>query len=307
MIKTLICALVVFSTASLSRAAISFDTQNTAALRDELAAPGLSAALPMPDRPRGGEALVPAKSIQLRVENNSVNLAGYTAVMSVHCSHKSGLVWPQAQSCGSRELPVEITAGGRLLVPAIEAFDNSNGRDIDNFDMTLALYEKGATKTRLFALSVRGKGAFSAYQREEAVYSVLKMNEGRIEVLVDGKPLAGSDLAKDQKASMTCSVSQGFKPGDLEIISLLSPLAEIQSFDNKGYGGESLAGFKELVLKSAVLIEKVGDERPLVLKASLRYDGIQGVSTMTYQVRVEISKTANGLAGIGRINLVRVQ
>lgn len=310
-VKSLVCVLALFSTASLARAAISFDTPNTAALAEELAAAGaaLPEARPSPGRQAAGEVLVPAKTVQLRVVQNSLDLADYTASMSLYCSYKAGLVWPESYSCGKRELPVELTAGGRLLIPAIEAFEGAHGGNLANFDMLVTLREKGDSRGYLFSLSVHGKAAFAAYKREDAVLNVLKLNEARLEVLVDGEPLAGSELAKDAKASLLSSVTSAFKPGDVEAVNLVSPLEVPQSYDNKdhGYARQSLAELKELVVKSAALVEKAGDERPLTLRATLRWDNPPGVSARTYQARIEVAKTADGLSSLDRLNLIRIQ
>ena len=246
-----------------------------------------------------GEILVPEKTIQLLVEQNSVNLADYSARMSVRCSYKAGL-WQQAHSCGEREAPVEINALGQLLIPGIEAFDAHNGGDIKNFSMSVTLKKNWDDGDYLFSLSVRGKEGFNAYLREKSAFRILKMNAATVEVLVEGRPLAGTDMSKNPRAILLGSIKSGESDG----IMLVSPLTTLQSFDNlpHSYERESLADFKALRLGSAVLIEKEGETRKLELATTLRFEDHDGLTSMWHS-RVEIQKTADGLEKIRQVDL----
>ncbi|MDP2866299.1 MAG: hypothetical protein Q8O90_08655 [Elusimicrobiota bacterium] len=254
--------------------------------------------------PEKREILVPEKTIQLLVERNSVNLADYSAEMSIRCSYKAGLFWPQTHSCGKRELPVEIAAGDRLLIPGIEAFDGPKGRDLRNFAVSVVLRKKGDNDGGyLFSMSVRGKEAIDAYVREKSAFSVLKLDAALVDVLLEGRPLAGSELSKDPNASLLSSVSIWHSGGEPAGIMLVTPLTGTYSFYNQGNSSEGpLAGFKGLSLNGGVFVEKAGEMRKLELVTALRLEEASG-ETSFWRSRVEIQKTADGLKRIGRVDL----
>lgn len=294
-------ALGLFSLVSLSAAAINFDSPAANDLKMELAGlePGIPTASPMPSGMAGENVLIPAKIIQLRVEQNSVNLADYSARMSVRCSYKAGL-WQQVHSCGDREVPVEINALGQLLIPGIEAFDAHNGGDIKNFSMSVTLKKNWDDGDYLFSLSVRGKEGFNAYLSEKSAFRILKMNAATVEVLVEGRPLAGTDMSKNPRAALLSSIKSGESDG----IMLVSPLTKLQYLDNlpHSYERESLADFKTLRLEAAVLIEKEGETRKLELATTLSLEDADGLDYV-WQSRIEIQKTVDGLEKIRRVDL----
>lgn len=256
-----------------------------------------------PDDLVKGGALVPGKTIQLIVEQGSLDLADYSAEMTVRCSYKAGLLWPQARSCGRRELPAVLEAGGRLLIPPVEAFEGRRGRDLDNFSVSVVVREKGDDAGYLFSMDIRGRKALAAYANATPVLSVLKMDAGLAEVLVEGRPLAGSELSRDPAASLLSFVL--VEPGTEEPdgIMLVSPLGDTGSFDNRDYtSAGSLAGLKSLPLAPGVLVERVDDRRKLELLTSLKVEDPDGNVTFR-RSRVEILKTTAGLKDIRQIDL----
>ena len=263
-------------------------------------------ALPEPSvaaaRAEKGEALIPAKAIQLLVLQDSVDLSAYTAEMSVRCSYKAGLIWPQSRSCGRRELAAEITSDNRLLIPAVEAFEGFRGRDLKNFSISVVVRGKNDESGYLFSLSARGKEALKAYAAEKNAFTLLKMAPARVEVLLEGLPLSDSPLAKDPRASLMSFVSivRGAEPPG---IVLTTPLEENYSFDNRGGNADGvLADLRDLRLDGGVLVEKAGEAAKLRLVTRLRLEGPEGETTF-WDHRVEIEKTADGLAGVGRADL----
>jgi len=254
---------------------------------------------------RQGAILVPAKVIQLLLEQNSVDLAGYTAAMTASCSYKAGLFWPQSHSCGRRELPVEITADNRLLIPAVEAFEGLHGRDLKNVSVHIVVRRKDDAAGYLFGMTMRGKEALKAYVAERGTFTLLKLDAARVEVLLEGGPLAASPLAKTPGATLLSFVRAERGGGEQEGIMLTTPLEKTYSFDNRGGGPDrSLADFRALQLEGGVLIGKAGGSCKLELVTSLRLEGPDG-ETSFWDSRVEIVKTADGLRQVGQVALKR--
>lgn len=298
-----------FLAAALSPAlaqALELESLNAAGVAELMEAEGISVPAPReaagPESSAKGGALVPGKSIQLIVERGSLALADYSAEMTVSCSYKAGLFIPQAQSCGRRALPVVLEAGGRLQIPPVEAFEGRRGRDLDNFSAHVVVREKGDAAGYLFAMEIRGKRAFEAYARSTPVLSVLKMDAGLAEVLVEGRPLAGSEFSKDPAASLLSSILVGPGRGESDGIMLVSSLDNM-SFDNRDYtSAGSLAELRSLPLGPGVLVERADDRRKLELLTSLKVEGPDG-NAVFLRSRLEIRKTADGLKEIGQIDL----
>lgn len=250
-----------------------------------------------------GGALVPGKTIQLIVEQGSLALTDYSAEITVRCSYKAGLLWPQAKSCGRRELPAVLEAGGSLVIPPVEAFEGHRGRDLDNFSVSVVVREKGDAAGYLFSMDIRGRQALEAYARATPVFSVLKMDAGLAEVLVEGLPLAGSELSRDPAASLLKFVLVETGTEESDGIMLVSPLGDTGSFDNLEYTtAGSLAELKGLPLAPGVLVERVNDRRKLELLTSLKVEGSEGDVTVRSS-RIEIRKTRDGLKNIRQIDL----
>lgn len=256
-----------------------------------------------PDDLVKGVALVPGKTIQLIVEQDSLDLADYSAEMTVRCSYKAGLFWPQARSCGRRELPAVLEAGGLLVIPPVEAFEGHRGRDLDNFSVSVVVRERGDDAGYLFSMDIRGTKALAAYARATPILSVLKMGAGLAEVLVEGSPLAGSELSRDPAASLLSFVLVEPRTEESDGIMLVSPLGETGSFDNRDYtSAGSLAGLKSLPLAPGVLVERIDDRRKLELLTSLKVESPDGDVTFRSS-RIEVLKTADGLKDIRQIDL----
>ncbi|OGR64184.1 MAG: hypothetical protein A2X31_13010 [Elusimicrobia bacterium GWB2_63_22] len=268
----------------------------------EIFIPEPTAAAGTDDRAKGGE-LVPGKTIQLIVEQGSLDLADYSAEMTVRCSYKAGLFWPQAKSCGRRELPAALGTGGRLLIPPVEAFEGHQGRDLDNFSVSVVVREKGDAAGYLFSMDIRGRKALAAYTSATPVFSILKMDAGLAEVLVEGSPLAGSELSRDPAASLLSFVLVEPRTEESDGIMLVSPLGDNKSFDNLEYtSAGSLAGLKSLPLAPGVLAERADDRRKLELLTSLKVEGPDGNVTFRSS-RIEIRKTTDGLKAIRQVDL----
>ena len=113
---------------------------------------------------------------------------------------------------------------------------------------------------------------------------------------------AGKAAPMGPRASLMSFVSivRGAEPPG---IVLTTPLEENYSFDNRGGNADGvLADFRDLRLSGGVLVEKAGENARLGLVARLRLEGPEGETTF-WDHRVEIEKTAAGLAGIGRADL----
>ena len=251
--------------------------------------------------------LVPAKTIQLQVDQNSVNLTDYKATAGVRCSYKAGLFWPESKSCGSRSLPVEINAQGQLVIPAVESFDQYKGGNIDNFDMSVTLVRKDNDRDWLFSFGVRGKNSFKNYQAETGTIHILKMDATEIEYSVEGQALVGSDLSQNPQANLLVSISSPYQPGDVDRVLLVTPLREIQSFDNRdhGYARESLIDFRTLKMKSAALVEFSNNPRKLELISTVMIIN-GGPTDSRFQSRIELNKSVDGLSQIRQIDLKKI-
>ncbi|MDA8130612.1 MAG: hypothetical protein M0011_03800 [Elusimicrobia bacterium] len=267
---------------------------------------GIEAALPGVHGNAQGKTLVDAKTMQLQVEQNSVNLADYEATLIVNCMYRSGL-WPQPHVCGSRVLPVEITSDGRLILPPIEAFDGPRGANPDNFDLRVTVARKGDPRDWLFTLGASGRKGLAAYARKTGAISLLKLNAAKVEVLVEGKPLAGSAMAQDQSSRFMAFVDSAHVPGeDIDPVVLATPLTGIQSLDNAqhSYPKPSLAAFRALEFGSAVMVEWADSPRGWSLFADLRL-GTAYTVTESYRGRAKIERSVDGLQRIVRLDLVK--
>lgn len=247
--------------------------------------------------------LVPGKTIQLIVEQGSLALSDYSAEMTVRCSYKAGLLWPQARSCGRRELPAVLEAAGRLVIPPVEAFEGHRGRDLDNFSVSVVVREKGDAAGYLFSMDMRGRKALAAYAGATPVFSVLKMDAGLAEVMTEGSPLAGSELSRDPAASLLSFILLEPRTEESDGIMLVSPLGDTVSLDNRDFtSAGSLAALKGLPLVPGALVERVNDRRKLELLTSLKVESPDG-NVRFLRSSIEIPKTADGLKNIRRIDL----
>ncbi|MDA8130623.1 MAG: hypothetical protein M0011_03855 [Elusimicrobia bacterium] len=302
--KTGMIAMILMLAAAGAKAADLADLQSLKA-SDIAAKASAFDVLPIPQAQSAAKVLLQAKAVQLQVEQNSVNLADYKARLVVNCMYRSGL-WPQPHVCGSRTVPVEIDGAGRLLIPAIESFDGVQGAKLDNFDVAVYVNSK-ADNTMLFALSMQGKAALASYAADNTPVNLLKMNDAVVDVLVEGKPLAGSELAADPDAML---MNQFVEDRDILTpgMALVSSVDNTQSFDNypHSYAKPSLAGFKALSLKGGVLARKAGPDRKLELVTTLTLHNIPS-QMQRWQSRIEISRTVDGLEKIGAVDMLKVK
>ncbi|MDA8129900.1 MAG: hypothetical protein M0011_00190 [Elusimicrobia bacterium] len=261
-------------------------------------------ALPVPVTARAGaNVLAPAKAIQLRAAAGQFDPSAYSVSMAVTCSYLGG-IWAHQHDCGSRAPKAELTADGRLLLPAIEAFDGRGGSDPANFDLTVTLRKKSDGST-LFTLGARGRDGLAAYALKAGAISLVQFDPARVEVFVEGKPLAGSELSRDKIAVLMAFLDREHtSAGDIDQVILDTPLTGIRSFDNAqhSYPKTPLSQFQALEFERGVIAEWADSPRPWALSADLRLSLTYTVID-SYRGRAEITKTVDGLARIGRIDL----
>lgn len=257
-------------------------------------------------RPAGpkaeGEALIRAREITLRVLEGSVDLSAYYASLEVGCSYKSGLFWPGSKSCGSRTLPAELTADGRLLVPAIEAFDHPRGRYLDNFRASITVRPRNDSRACLFSLSMRGREDLKAYAAGELSYDVLLMSGAEPDLLIEGAPFAGSGYATALDGYLLVSLKDDATdaPGPM----IVTPLSSVRSFDNRDleHTREPLAGLRALTLPQAAFVERTGEGRKLTL--AVTYSRGEAAAPLRWRARLPVEKSSQGLRKLPSVNLL---
>jgi hypothetical protein len=154
----------------------------------------------------GTDLLVPAKNFQIQVEGAPIDLQQFKAVISVSCSYKSGIWWPESKSCGDTSRDLEIQNDGRVHVPAVYKFNHRKGNKSENYDLSVTFHSKAEMNDYIGSLNARGKEALNVYAQLPQELYVMKIEGAKFEPSLEGRPLLCSETSKKNDMTLIASL-----------------------------------------------------------------------------------------------------
>lgn len=149
--------------------------------------------------------LISSTNLKINSADGLTNLENVEAKLTVFCKYKSGILFPENKSCGSKTIDLNVEQDGTIKIPAIEKFSGIHGLKKSNYDVSVSLYEG---KSWLTVISAYGEKVDN-FKFDGQTLQIYKIKPSMIDVVKDGASIFGSELTNDLNSSMALYLSTG--------------------------------------------------------------------------------------------------
>lgn len=142
--------------------------------------------------------LLPAKTFQFKVVSGNIDWTDIKAEISIRCSYKKGIFYPERYSCGKLEKELQINSDGSLQVPQILKFDNWHGKKTENYEFVLTISQK-SNEDNFIYLSGNGFQISEYINFKKTIY-IVDFAPSEINVTLEGMPLKSNNIIREPHA-----------------------------------------------------------------------------------------------------------
>lgn len=248
------------------------------------------------------KGLTAASTLRVHSPDGLTVLKDLSVTLSVSCRYHSGIFFPEAKSCGSKEINLPISADGLINIPATEKFGGIHARKTDHYEINLAVHDG---KQYLAVVAARGQKAIESFSRNKRALNILRLKPASIAVSHAGQDFFGSELAHNKDAYMLFSIRPkvAFDPSEkLLVVSSLDNF--LWSRENKNlYAGKVALKDTRSIEVPATSFAYLGEVQDMVFNVGLSYSINTGVHTNMFKAAIEIPAKNNALEEIGTLEL----
>lgn len=245
--------------------------------------------------------LFPASTLKINSPDGLTSVKDLSVSINVYCRYKSGIIFPESKTCGSKTQQLKVNEEGVVQIPAAETFSGLHAAKTDNYDVTLSVNEG---KNYLAVISARGKDRIKKFAQNKRELNILRFKAGSIAVSHEGQDFFGSELSKNKDAyvlfSIKTNVEQSFE--DVLVVSSLNNF--LWSGENKNiYAGKTPLSETKSIEVPATSFAYLGEVEDLKLKVHLNYLINTGILKKLFEAKVEIPATNSAIENIGTLDL----
>lgn len=195
--------------------------------------------------------LIPGTTFKINSADGMTDISKVEAKLTVFCKYKSGIMFPENKSCGSKTTELKVEADGILKIPSIEKFSGLHAKKKSNYDVSVSLYEG---KNWLTVISAYGE-KIDNFKFDGQTLQIYRVKSAEIDVVKDGASIFGSELTNDLNSSMAMYLSTR-RDNDYSKPLITSSLisSSLWSKENRNlYAGKvALKDVKEIKLENLV-------------------------------------------------------
>lgn len=246
--------------------------------------------------------VLPPLNLTLASPDGTASVAGLNVTVSVSCSYKEGIFWPESKSCGSAAFEFQTDANGQVQTGAIERFEGWKASKLDNYDVSV-IFRAG--EKSLFQLAARGKKQIESLSRLNQVLNLVRVEPAVLQVTANGENLFGSGLSKVDRASFFFSIDKPRESESFDDFMIVDSYgSRLTAYENfKSYAGKvQLEDIKELSIPESHMVY-VGSVPSITIRTW--YSQMRNMSTHEplFEKRITRPLTSDLLSGLGRIDL----
>lgn len=249
------------------------------------------------------KTLTAASALKINLPDGLTSVKDLTVSLSVSCRYKSGIIFPEAKSCGFKTTKLSIDDSGIVTIPATDKFSGLHAAKTNNYEISLSVYEG---KQYLAILSARGKEAINDFAANKKELNILRFKEAHLLVAKDGADFFNSELAKKENAYLLFSISSTVTPNTFNSLMVVSSLESfISSLENRNpYEGKTLLKDAKELFVPATSLAYLGEEKNIELKVRLSVAEINnGSHDVQTKAELQLPATDSALSAIGTLEL----
>lgn len=193
--------------------------------------------------------LIPGTSLQLVSVDGLTQVEKLSAILKVSCRYKSGILWPEAKSCGQSEMNLSIENNGVIHIPSIDKFSGLHARVERNYDISLAILEEG---NYLAYIAVYGSN-LQNFKFNGAPLFLYRFNAASFDIAIQDTSIFNTNYAQKENAHLSLRFESSEGSRGLDELAVGSPLRFLNWYrENRNpYNGEvSLRDTKEVTLSA---------------------------------------------------------